>query len=279
MIRWIYILFLSTALFLGLGVVLQKSYFFWQTPYHHNPHPHDNYDPVLIRLNSMDILESFIDSLAATQNITPDSIPDYINLADSVVRMRFYHGLQNYPYKDNWIANVLGKYVWSHLGAKVIPDDILKGQKAFCSQSSIVFQEFLKRKGFFVRSVLLPGHFCTEVSVHGNWQFHDVSYKPSFIGLPSLSAQDLIESPDYIEQAYLYSFADNFRENYKLYFDADRIAYGKVNAFAAPTMALFHQTTEFLGSWGWLLFLAAALATRLLQQRKSGKGNTAISNQ
>lgn len=264
MFRLLHVFLLSMALVLGLGAVLQLGYGLLQHIEPVNRRPGDVYDPSLARLNTLDRLETFVDSLARAQQLTPDSLPAYINLADSVVRMRFYHGLQNYRFADNWLANVLGKYVWFHLGAKVIPDDILQGQKAFCSQSSIVFQELLKRKGFDVRSVLLPGHFCTEVSIGGQWQFHDVSYKPSFLGLPALSAQDLMDNPGYIRQAYLYSFADNFLANYQQHFDAQLVRYGQVNAFAAPNMLLFHRITHFVSLWGWVVCLALAWSVHRL---------------
>jgi len=267
--KWIIYISLIFALTLGSGALLQMGKRFFTDYEPSMSKQGDVYDPSLSRLNSMSLLSNFIDSIASARGIAQDSIPGYVNLADSIIRMRFYHGLQNYAFADNWIANMMGKYVWSHLGAKVLPEDILKGQKAFCSQSSIVFQEFLKSKDFNVRAVLLPGHFCTEVLVNGNWQFHDVSYKPSFEGLPSLSTQNLIDQPHYIEQAYIYSFAEGFVENYSQYFDSERVSYGPVNAFAARNMGLFHRTTAFLSLWGWVfplflvLFLRRFFKTRL----------------
>lgn len=252
---------------MGLGTILQVGYSLFQKEESYNRHPRDTYDPSLLRINSMQKLESFIDSLAAEKGIVLDSIPEYINLADSVVRMRFYYGLQNYRFAENYIANLAGKYIWFHFGAKVLPDDILKGRKAFCSQSSIVFQELLRRKGYDVRSVFLSNHFCTEVLVNGNWQFHDVSYKPELSGLGSLSIEDLLSKPQYLEQAYLYTFADSFRDNLHGNFTPESISYGEINAFAAPRMALFHRVTWFLSWWGWLVFLGLAGVVKIIQRR------------
>jgi hypothetical protein len=207
-------------------------------------------------------LIDFTDSLARVQNITPDSVILYAELADSIIRMRFYHGLQNYRFADNYLANLAGKYFWSHFGAKVKPNHILKGQKAFCSQSSIVFQELLKSKGFKVRAVRLPGHFCTEVQLNGNWSFYDVSFKPIFKQSPPLSTSELSKNLHYLKEAYLYTFSDNFANNLHNNFTQAKISYGPVNAFAAPNMRWFHRITWFLSWWGWVVFLGAAVVVR-----------------
>jgi hypothetical protein len=251
---------------LGSGTLLQLGYRHFQHIESRTILPGDVYDPSLSRLNTMSKFEAFVDSLALVRDLTSDSIPDYVNLIDSIVQMRFYHGLQNYRFADNWLANLSGKYIWSHFGAKVLPDDILKGQKAFCSQSSIVFQEILRRKQISVRSVLLPGHFCTEVLVEDHWKFYDVSFKPVFAGLSRMSTHELALAPQYVEKAYLYSFARSRNANFQQYFDLAHIEYGEVNAFAAPNMRLFHRVTGFLSMWGWLVFLGFAF---LLRKRKA----------
>jgi hypothetical protein len=272
MIRWLTYILIISGLILGLGTFLQMGYTWFQKNEPYMRHPKDDYDPALGRLNNMSKLVYFVDSIASSRELTPDSIPDYVNLADSIIRMRFYHGLQNYRFADNFIANLMGKYIWYHIGAKVIPDDILKGSKAYCSQSSIVFQEFLIEKGFDVRSVLLPGHFCTEVLVNGNWQFHDVSFKPSSKHLAGLGTDELLNNPLILEKAYLYSFSDRFRENLHNHFDARNITFGEINSFAAPRMALFHRVTCFLSWWGWLVFLGLAfIVKRIIRYNYSNK--------
>lgn len=242
---------------MGSGTLLQMGYRLFQQVEPYSRHPRDTYDPALGRLNTLVKLENFIDSIAETKGITSDSIPDYINLADSVVRMRFYYGLQNYRFSENFLANLAGKYIWPHFGAKVYPDHILDGQKAYCSQSSIVFQELLRRKGFDFRTVKLEVHFCTEVLIDGNWGFYDVSYKPFLGRNPRLSTEDLLANPHFLEEAYLYSFRDDFSQNLHLYFDRDKIDYGKINAFAAPRMIWFHRITWFFSWFGWLVFFSA----------------------
>ncbi len=254
--------YIAFFVLLGAGSLIQVSFVQLRKQDTVFAHPNDKWDPSLSRLNSMELLIDYIDSLSYVRHINPDSLPEYVNLIDSIIRMRFYHGLQNYRFEENWIANLLGRTVWFHFGAKVIPDHILKGQKAFCSQSSIVFQEVLRQKGFDVRSVLLPGHFCTEVLINGVWQFHDVSYKPSFLGFASLSAAELANQPKTIEQAYLYSFAVASGTDIMELFDAEKIEYGNPNSNAAPTMTLFHNITSFLSNWGWMVLIIAAIVLK-----------------
>lgn len=249
----LHILFLVISFLLLLGSLFQIAGDTFSGNDNDIPHPRDNFDPSLLRLDNLDKLEQFVDSIAAIKNINPIKDPQYVYIADSIVRLRFYYGLQNYKFSENYIANILGKYVWSHLGAKVIPDDILLGQKAFCSQSSIVFQELLKNKGYDVRSVFLTGHFCTEVLINGNWQFHDVSYKPDNQRIRNLSTADLINQPNLLREAYLFSFAENFQENLAEHFNPYQISYGAINVFAAKNMLLVHKIMGFLSNWGWLV--------------------------
>ncbi len=267
MLRCIYYILVLKGLFLGSGSVLQIFNGLYDSAEIYLCRPHDKYDPRLGQLNSMEKLEYFIDSIAKLKKISKNDFPGYIKLVDSLIRMRFYYGLQNYRFSENYLANLAGKLIWYDMGAKVLPDDILKGRKAFCSQSSIVFQEFLRRKGFQVRSVFLSNHFCTEVLINGRWQFHDVSYKPQLKSLVNLSTEDLLANPKYLEQAYLYTFAEGFRDNLQGTFTPENISYGEINAFAAPRMAIFHKVTGFLSWWGWLVFLGMAGVVKIIMKK------------
>lgn len=268
-LRAIRILFLFLALLFFVGTSFQVGLSLFREVEQVQKHPNDHFDPSLAYLNSLGELEAFLDSLAWKNNLSSkDSIESYVELADSVVRMRFYYGLQNYQFSENFLANLAGKYIWSHFGAKVDPEHILDGQKAFCSQSSIVFQELLKRKGIDVRTVLLANHFCTEVLINGNWGFFDVSYKPNFSDTPRLSTEQLIRNPQYLEQAYLYSFKEDFSKNVLANFDPEKTSYGRVNDFPAKRMLLFHRVSCFFSWFGWAIFLGLAWATLKLSRRK-----------
>jgi hypothetical protein len=246
-------LFLALALLFLSGSVLQvvKGIIGDDNP--RPPRSRESFDASLVRLDNLKKLTDFVDSLYFLNHGEGDHPAKYANLADSVVRMRFYYGLQNYSFAENFLANLAGKYIWADFGAKVIPNHILKGPKAFCSQSSIVFQELLKRKGFYVRTVELPNHFCTEVLIDGEWAFHDVSYKPNFNGNRK-SMEELANNIDLLEQAYLYSFKEDFFEQSRHYFEEGNFSYGKINAFPASRMIWFHRITWFFSWFGWLFF-------------------------
>lgn len=226
----------------------------------------DLFDPELTRITNMMDLSEFIDSVANCRSVSPSELPAYSALVDSIIRLRFRYGLQEYGPGENLIAFLFGRFIWSHFSAKVIPDDILKGDVAFCSQSAIVFQEFLKSKGFLVRVVGLKGHFCSEVYLETGWRFHDVSYKPDISFLENKSTSDLVNNLDILKLAYQSSFADRFKNNIEYHFNPDEIFYGAINAYPASKMRFFHRLTNFLSLWGWLVFLIFAI---ILKQKAS----------
>lgn len=264
-----FLLFLGLALVFSTGTLLQMA----KGLMHINisnvlPKEGDPFDPELIRLNNMKKMAQFVDSIAFIQGLSIDDQEGYAELVDSVVSQRFYHGLQHYDFSENYLAFLMGKFIWLDFSAKVIPNHILKKQYAFCSQSSIIFQEILKTKGFDIRTVGLPGHFCSEVMIDNEWRFHDVSLKPSFENVPRLSTQQLIEKPELLEEAYSHSFDQGFQNNLHQFFDPDKIFYGDVNAFAAPRMIWVHRITMFLSWAGWALFLSLAVVFHRLFLRK-----------
>ncbi|MFW5892297.1 MAG: hypothetical protein ACOCUQ_02720, partial [Bacteroidota bacterium] len=167
------------------------------------------FDPALARIDNMPQLIGFTDSLASVGNFSDADHQQYTALADRVVRMRFTYGLQKYQYHENYLAWLGMKIFWSHLGVKVLPEDILQGSKAFCSQSAMVFQEILRKKEIPFRTVGLQGHYCTEVWIDDTWQFHDVSYKPDANMLSGISTDSLLSNRKIIHEAYATSFAKN----------------------------------------------------------------------
>jgi len=261
---------LKTLLWWGFAILMpctlvQLAYHIFQKDETALLRPRDYYDVKLARLNDMEKLCAFIDSLAKERKIAYIKNPEYVSLTDSIIKQRFYYGRQNIPFASNFIANLCGKYIWDHLWCKVEPDDILKGQKAFCSQSSIVFQEVLKTKGYDIRTVKLPGHFCTEVFFNEKWNFFDVSYKPSFASLGFFSTNEMMEHPSIIADAYLYSFNSDFLAHYDSYFDKTKVHYGEVNAFAAPNMLIFQRISRFVSWFGWLVLLCMIAAINVYE--------------
>ena len=183
---------------------------------------------------------------------TRDTANKYLLLqnAENLLKKRFVHAYSVYSLRENWIAVVAGKLIWRNLSAKVIPDDILKGNGAACSQVSIVFMALCKRFGIPARKVGLNGHYTTEAFVNDRWYFFDLDIKPD------LKAMD--------ERRKSLEHILREKEQYKLYqntmldsSDIDRVFsvvdYGIPNRNPAPRAALFHQVTKVCSHWGWLV--------------------------
>ncbi|MES1198083.1 MAG: hypothetical protein ABUL41_02290, partial [Chitinophagaceae bacterium] len=109
----------------------------------------EDFDPSLVRLNSLDKIAAYCDSLytekSYIQNVKFEET--YPEIVSGVIRNRFYHGYSLYGSYNNFLGALLSKVSMSGLKAIVIPNDILKYPYAACSQQSIVFMELLRRKG------------------------------------------------------------------------------------------------------------------------------------
>lgn len=215
------------------------------------------YESNLLRLNSVDLLLGYIDSLYAATNEGIFDTTEYVNLADKITENRFYFGLSTYNFSENWIAYLGGKMLWSHFIAIVNPDDILKHAEGLCSQQTIVFMELMKRKGINVRSVGLgkkegPGHFVCEVEYGKGWHLYDVTLEPA-LAIPKLknqSADFYLRNIDTFYKAYDGRVPKEIFDKY-----VKNVEYGKTNYFPAQNMLLFHRITLYLTYFLPFLFL------------------------
>lgn len=218
------------------------------------------YDPELLKLNTTAKLVSYTDSLFETKNSDKYDTLLYVNLLTKVVKERFHHGLAKYTFSENWIAYIMDKVIWSHIGAIVSPDDILQHAEGLCSQQTIVYMEALKVKGINVRSVGLgykegPGHFLCEVKYGGSWHLRDVTLEPEWqkVVLKHSSISYYLQNKDSLYVVY------NTRLSkphfYKL---MEKVEYGEVNDFPAKNMLIFHHfslmTTYLLPLFFLVLF-------------------------
>jgi len=209
-------------------------------------------------VNSVDKAIKYTDSIYYNRyNYSEFDTAHYVQIVSQFTKERFYHGLTHYSLSDNWIANLSGKLLWSHLSAIVNPDDILKHAEGLCSQQTIVFMEILKRKKINVRSIGLgfkegPGHFLCEVYYNNSWRLYDVTMEP------------LWEKVSHHHQSVAY-YLDNKDSLYLAYqsrmpkplFDkiTQKVTYSEVNVFPAKNMLLFHRITFFLIYFLPFLFL------------------------
>lgn len=212
------------------------------------------YNPQLGYINSINKLESYIDSSETAAKLTPGNI-DYVDTIAYALRNRFYHGFSHFTIKENWIAAFSEKIVGYGLASKVRPDDIMKDPYAACSQQSMVMMEILKRKKISYRSVGFPHHFALEVLIQGKWYYFDPNMEPK------MSNADRLE--------------DNWKccaDNLKKYYDTSRfkdldwkfgknlkVTTGNINATPAGHAKIFQSTTSLLSHIMWCFPLLIVL--------------------
>ncbi|GAA4454255.1 transglutaminase domain-containing protein [Rurimicrobium arvi] len=185
--------------------------------------------------------------------------------ASWVLRRRFTHAYGAYTVRENWIAALCGRFIWKDLAAKVLPEDILAGESAACSQVSIVFIELCRSMGLPARKVALKGHFAAEVKYGGKWYYFDLDMKPDFCRIGGRKSLDAI-----LRQKQQYEL---YREN--AFVDAANVTrifssvqYGSEHEYIAAKAARFHIVSKWLSHWIWTLFFAAAV---LFHIRSAGK--------
>ncbi len=231
----------------------------------------EDYDPALQRLNTLDKLEAYCDSIYRQNNQGQLTIRDdgtYPEIASAVVRNRFYHGYSVYGFSNNFMAMLFSQISIEGLSAIVLPDDILKYPFAACSQQSIVMMDLLRRKGFAIRKVGFKGkkygHFCFEANYQGTWHFYDPNMEPDVKTLNAYNRPGiafLAGHRDILLKAYHRYPEELVLDVFPNYF------YGRPNEAAAPRARLFQQVTKFLSYTMWTFFLLAFIWTRRLYKR------------
>ncbi len=237
----------------------------------------EEYDLSLSRLNSIDKLVKYCDSLylvTVSTNNQDEIKRDYTDIVSSVVRKRFYHGYSYYGFSSNYMALLMSKATVPGLGAIVVPDDILKYPYAACSQQAIVMMEVMQSKGFETRKVSFrgktSGHFCFEVFFGNEWHFYDTNMEPDInvlnsYGRPSISF--LVSHPEILLKAYKQYPPNEVLDIFPTY------TYGEINKFPAARAIIFQKLTKFLSYIAWFFFLFFYLIVRHKYLRISGKTN------
>lgn len=236
----------------------------YKTPAYNN---REEYDATLQRLNSMEKLTDYCDSLYENVAFHSTDIryeSAYAELASSVVRKRFYHGYSEYGMNNNFMATFLSSAIsMNGLNAVVIPNDILKFPYAACSQQSIVLMELFRHKGFKTRKVGFKGkkygHFCFEVFYYGTWHFFDPDMEPEVSILekynrPSIAF--LAKNRDILLGAYGKYSKEMVLDIFPNYF------YGKPDVFPASRAIIFQKITKFLSYTIWTFFLFLFIVIR-----------------
>jgi len=231
----------------GGGWVYKRNYYPWDYK------GEKSFEGKYQNLDNLEKMTNHIDSIIEAKGISKIDSPYFVNEVDTLIRKRFFHGYATYFFKDNYIIYILGEYIWSDLNGIVEPNDILKRNRAMCSQQAIVFMEILKQYGYKVRKAELNLHFCFEVFYKGNWHLYDTNNEIYFGNngkIPSL--------------AYVLAHKEEFPPE-KIYpklqkkastsiLDVKEHKVGKANDFPAKNIRLFHKITEFLSHTLWAFF-------------------------
>lgn len=236
----------------------------------------ESFDPALARLNSVQKLEQYCDSVYSERILLDNSTNferTYTDVVSEVVRSRFYHGYSTYGYGDNYLASSIAKVTIPGLSSLVIPDEIMKYPYAACSQQAIIEMQVLEDKGFKTRKIIFHGktyggHFAFEVFYEGGWHFHDPNMEPdkallASYGMPNIDF--LAHHPDLVVKAY------NRRPKEQMLDIILNYSYGPVNTFPAKKAMLFQKATTLLSYTIWLFFLAGFIITRRAYRRLQGK--------
>src|SRR5258708_39880205 len=73
----------------------------------------ERFNPGLSSLNIINKLEKYIDSIAIARSISIGDKLSYVEIIDSVVKERFYHGFSHFTLNENWMVVFADKYIYA----------------------------------------------------------------------------------------------------------------------------------------------------------------------
>jgi hypothetical protein len=237
-------------LFVGTGIYLaQYDAIYIYESNGISANTHEVYDKNLAYIQDLKTAENYIDSQYFTQNKFFDSFL-FLQVTNDFVKKKFYHGNAAFDWKENWIAYLLGKYLWSHFNSLVSPNEVIKHCSAMCSQQTMVYTRILELKGFTYRYVYLKydnkGHFCCEIWNNNEWHFVDVNQEPNWgniNGLPNQNIESLIKTG---KLELIYKSSDEFMHNIRS--KNASVTYSKISEKIGANMMLFQFLTKYI-SW------------------------------
>jgi hypothetical protein len=236
------------------------------------------FDNGLARINSLEKLELYTDSLSRAVNADPRRTPQtYTTIVSNTVRERFYHGYLTYTLGNNFLAMLAGKITGRSYDAVIEADDILKANEADCRQQCLVMMELFRSKSYPVRAVFLDdrkrygGHYTFEAYYDKDWHLFDPDAEPNTDVLlqgqrPSIAK--LVADTAMLVKAY----ANHDRERVLTVFP--QYKYGPINELIPMRLYIFHGITKFLSWILWFILLIAYLVTHpqvVRRYRMSGR--------
>lgn len=211
------------------------------------------YDPALSDINDIRQLQAHINGSIRDREILDEDTAARLEVVDTVLSKRFYHGTSRYALTNKWLTYVLSKIFWSDLQAIVLPDDLMKEQVTLCSQQQIVFQEILKLSGYRYRTVGFNDHMGTEVFYNGGWHFYDSDYEPDLSGRPD--AATIIDNRAHFEAIYKATDGHLFNENFESLLSTTDLVYYPEGEVLGQKMRHAHLWLKRLGNWGGFVLI------------------------
>jgi hypothetical protein len=206
----------------------------------------ENFNPGLSYINSIQKLETYLDSIAAAKKINVTDF-EYVELLESIIENRFYHGFSHFTLNENWIAAFAGKYIKEDYACKVQPEKIIMPGNAACSQQALVMMAVLRNKKISYRSIGFPHHYAMEVLIDHNWYFFDANMEPRIT-----------------KGERLMTNWKHQNDNLKIYYDTNRFTdldykfgngltatTGIINEVPAGNARMFQATTGILSKIMW----------------------------
>jgi hypothetical protein len=227
------------------------------------------YDPSLIRLNSLDKLEAYTDSIALAKNILPGSL-EYAIEAEDVVGRRFFHKYATQDLNENFIASIAQKASGYYLSSKITADDILTKPYGYCGQQNTVLMELLLRKKHNYRVVYFPHHFAIESFINGHWYYFDANIEHHILPHQRVD-EKLLNNEDSFALAYGRSVAGVEQSVGR----SVEYTLGKTNEVQGANAQLFQSVTKVFSKIAFIfplfLFVYLTVSSKNKKVKQLGK--------
>lgn len=170
------------------------------------------------------------------------------------------------PWHQDWVAYVLSKTSipkLKDLSSAIEPDDIARGNHAFCSQLAILLMEILRHLGVNYQAVRFKfddgriGHFLTLAYASDRIFLLDPHRNPTFDSTGKSTLRLLSANTTQYEFQRLYKpLGLNVR--------SVALSLDDWNAFPAPTSRAFRHVTKHLSGYLWLYLITIGIMGRYI---------------
>lgn len=210
---------------------------------------YEKFNTDIKQFNTIFKIQSYIDSNYTANNSNFDSF-QYFQMTKEIVKQKFYHGNASFSWQENWIAFILGKYIWSHINSLVSPNEVIKHCSAMCSQQTMVFARLMSLRGYTYRYVYLKntngkkGHFCCDIWLGNDWHFVDVNQEPNWNNIKGKPNQNIEVLKEKNKLDEIYKNSAEFMHN--LNSKDLKISYSTINEKLGVKMMIFQFVTKWL---------------------------------